>query len=114
MAWHVDMARIIEAVQSAPPAFGLRPWDVVAGDAGARVDLYADPDRVPDTISPREVAISCGEALYNLRLALRVAGREPSVWMLPGLDQGTLIDHLGTRRVLVASVEIMPDRIHPP
>ena len=30
MAWHLDMARIIEAVQSAPSIFGLRPWDVVA------------------------------------------------------------------------------------
>jgi hypothetical protein len=115
MAWHLEMTRIIEAVRSAPPIFGLQPWDLVAGDAGARVDLYADPDRVPDSISPREVAINCGAALYNLRLALRVAGREPSVWMLPGLDQESpLIDHLGTRRILVASVEIMPDRTEPP
>ena len=114
MAWHLEMARIIEAVRSAPPIFGLQPWDLVAGDAGARVDLYADPDRVPDSISPREVAINCGAALYNLQLALRVAGREPSVWMLPGLDQGTLIDHLGAARILIASVEVMPERIAPP
>jgi hypothetical protein len=114
MAWHLEMARIIEAVRSAPSIFGLQPWDLVAGDAGARVDLYADPDRVPDSISPREVAISCGAALYNLQLALRVAGREPSVWMLPGLDQGTLIDHLGAARILIASVEVMPERIAPP
>jgi len=114
MAWHLEMARIIEAVRSAPPIFGLQPWDLVAGDAGARVDLYADPDRVPDSISPREVAINCGAALYNLRLALRVAGREPSVWMLPGLDQRTLIDHLGAARILIASVEVMAERIAPP
>src|ERR1700745_1519571 len=114
MAWHLEMARIIEAVRSAPPIFGLQPWGLVACDAGARVDLYADPDRVPDSISPREVAINCGAALYNLRLALRVAGREPSVWMLPGLDQGTLIDHLGAARILIASVEVMPERIAPP
>jgi hypothetical protein len=116
MAWHPDMARIIEAVHSAPSIFGQRPWEaVLAGEGRDSVELYADADRVPHDISPREVAISCGAALYNLRLALRVAGREPSVWMLPGLDQESpLIDHLGKGRVLVASVEIMPDRIAPP
>ena len=115
MAWHPDMARIIEAVHSAPSIFGQRPWEaVLAGDRRDRVELYADASRAPADISPREVAISCGAALYNLRLAIRVAGRELSVWMLPGLDQGSLIDHLTTRRFLVASVEIMPDRIDPP
>ena len=112
MAWHPDMARIIEAVQSAPSIFGRRAWDAaLAGEERDRVELYADADRVPDDVSPREVAISCGAALYNLRLAIRVAGREPSVWMLPGLDQGSpLIDHLNRGRVLVASVEIMTER----
>jgi hypothetical protein len=116
MPWHPDMARIIEAVQSAPSIFDKRPWEaVLAGETRNSVELYANADRVPDDISPREVAISCGAALYNLRLALRVAGREPSVWMLPGLDQGSpLIDHLGTGRVLVASVEVSLDRIAPP
>jgi hypothetical protein len=116
MAWHPDMARIIEAVQDAPSIFAQRPWDaVLAGEDRERVELYANADRVPDTFSPREIAISCGAALYNLRLAIRVAGREPSVWMLPGLDQASpLIDHLGAGRVLVASVEIMPNRTAPP
>jgi hypothetical protein len=116
MAWHPDMARIIEAVHSAPSIFGQRPWEaVLAGEARNSVELYADADRVPADISPREVAISCGAALYNLRLALRVAGRQPSVWMLPGLDQESpLIDHLGKGRVLVASVEVSLDRIAPP
>lgn len=116
MAWHPDMARIIEAVQSAPSIFGQRPWEVVlAGEERDRVDLYADPSRVPGDPSPREVAISCGAALYNLRLAIRVAGRSPSVWILPGLDgESPLIDHLGPGRVLVASVEVMPGRTAPP
>ena len=116
MAWHPDMARIIEAVQSAPSIFGQRAWDaVLAGEERDRVELYADADRVPADISPREVAISCGAALYNLRLAIRVAGREPPGWMLPGLDAASpLIDHLTRGRVLVASVEIMTERTHPP
>ena len=115
MSFHPDMARIIEAVHSAPSIFPHRPWEVVlSGESQDRVDLYADAGRVADNVSPREIAISCGAALYNLRLSLRVAGREPSVWTLPGLDQGSLIDHLGAGRIRIASVEIMPDRIHPP
>src|SRR5215471_15995514 len=116
MAWHPDMARIVEAVQNAPSIFNQQLWDVrLAGEARERVELYADPKGDPGTALPREVAISCGAALYNLRLAIRVAGRTPSVWMLPGLDgQSPLIDQLGAGRVLVASVEIMPDRIAPP
>jgi hypothetical protein len=116
MAWHPDMARIIEAVQSAPSVFSQRPWEVrLAGEAHDRVDLYADPGQDLGTLLPREVAISCGAALYNLRLAIKVAGRTPSVWLLPGLDgESPLIDHLGAERVLVASVEVMPGRSEPP
>lgn len=115
MAWHPDMARIIEAVRSAPSVFGDKPWDVVlAGEERDRVELYAEADRAQGA-SPREVAISCGAALYNLRLAIRVAGRTPSVWMLPGLDgESPLIDDLGAGRILVASVEVMPERTAPP
>ena len=90
MAWHPDMARIIEAVQSAPSIFGQQTlgicWRARRGAAGGTVRRRG-PGPGHD-ISPREVAINCGAALYNLRLAIRVAGREPSVWMLPGLDQG--------------------------
>ena len=116
MTWHPDMARIVEAVQSAPSTFNQRPWDIrLAGEARDRVDLYADPDPDLGVLLPREVAISCGAALYNLRLAIRVAGRVPSVWLLPGLDQESpLIDHLGAGPVLVASVEVMPGRSAPP
>jgi hypothetical protein len=116
MAWHPDMARIVEAVQSAPSVFNQRPWDVqLAGEAQDRVELYANPGSALGTLLPREVAISCGAALYNLRLAIRVAGRTPSVWLLPGLDrESPLINRLDAGRVLVASVEIMPGRSAPP
>jgi hypothetical protein len=116
MAWHPDMTRIIEAVQSAPSVFSRRLWDVRLADEGQdRVDLYADPSAAAGAAMPREVAISCGAALYNLRLAIQVAGHTPSVWLLPGMDgESVLLDQLGAGRILVASVEIMPDRTAPP
>lgn len=114
MPWHPDMARIIKAVETAPSIFNQRPWDVRLSDDRDRVELYANPGRAAGKFLPREVVISCGAALYNLRLTIRVAGRTPSVWLLPGLDgESPLLDHLESGRVLLASVEVMPGRATP-
>jgi hypothetical protein len=59
--------------------------------------------------------ISCGAALYNLRLAIKVAGRSPSVWLLPGLDpESGLLSTVAAERTLLASVEVMPGRASRP
>lgn len=59
--------------------------------------------------------ISCGAALYNLRLAIAVAGRSPSVWLLPGPDRESgLLTTVTAERTLLASVEVMPARAAPP
>lgn len=109
------MTRIIKAVEAAPSIFNQRPWVVQLSDDRNRVELYADPERTLGKFLPREVVISCGAALYNLRLTIRVAGRTPSVWLLPGLDgESPLLDHLESGRVLLASVEVMPGRAAPP
>ena len=52
----------------------------------------------------RELIISCGAALYNLRLAIRVTGHDLAVWLLPG-DSGPLV---------LASVEIVTGRTKRP
>lgn len=111
MPWHPDIGRILKAVQTAPSIFNQRPWDVQLSDDRDRVELYANPGRAAGEFLPREVVISCGAALYNLRLTIRVAGRTPSVWLLPGLDRDSLLSaHLASGRVLLASVEVMPGR----
>jgi hypothetical protein len=115
-----SVARIADAVQSAPSVFGSQPWSlrVVSGD---RIELRAssgerdgvrrgdwarwtDTSAAPHPLS-REFAISCGAALYNLRLAIRVAGHEANEWLLPdpGRDPG-----------LLASVEIVAGRVKEP
>jgi len=61
--------------------------------------------------------ISCGAALFNLRLAIRVTGHDPVVWLLP--DQtasASVCAHCGDRcgvGSLLASVEIILRRAHP-
>lgn len=115
-----DLQRIVDAVGDTPSIFDDWPWQfrVVAAD---RIELHAaggalgqglvpvggDGESGPDS-SPhpnalaREAYISCGAALYNLRLAIRVAGHDHTVWLLPNPRK---------RPTLLASVEIMTGRI---
>jgi len=117
-----DMDRILDAVESAPSIFNSKPWLLdpvakdrielhakqVAGDGEAgenpywlRVDergFYVDP-------LARELAISCGAALYNLRLAIRVMGHDLTVRLPPYREPES---------TLLAVVEIVTGRIMKP
>jgi nitroreductase len=114
-----DIRRIVDAAQTAPSVFNAQPWAfrVVAAD---RVEMHANfgvrdqldrgnwatwtggaADRA--TLDPltREFTISCGAALFNLRLAIAVAGHDATTWLLPDL---------GRSPDLLASVEITTTR----
>ena len=62
-----------------------QPWRFRVPRASQTIELYADPSRMLRYADPkgRAVHIACGAALLNLRLAVRVAGREPVVKLLP-------------------------------
>jgi len=67
----------------APSSHNSQPWRfVIHGD---RLDLVADRSRALPVVDPddRELAISCGAALFQLRLALRHAGYASSVELTP-------------------------------
>jgi nitroreductase len=116
-----SIERIAETVQQAPSVFNTQPWSfrIVGAD---RIELRAnlgERDRVnrgrwdrwlksdmphPDPLA-REFAISCGAALFNLRLAIRVAAHDLAVWLLPDLERDS---------TLLASVEIVTGRIKKP
>jgi hypothetical protein len=109
-----DISRLRKAVDSAPSIFNQRPWELHF-PASDRVELYSAPDAILGSRLPREVVISCGAALYNLRLAIEVAGRTPSVWVFPGLDGGSgLLNTVTEQRTLLASVEVASARPSPP
>jgi len=116
MPWYLRqyLPQLREAVDRAPSIFNQRPWDLELA-ADDRVELYSVPnDALAGLGLLWEAVISCGAALYNLRLAIRVAGRRPSVWLLPGLDQDSgLLDAVTGERTLLASVEVMPGRAAP-
>jgi hypothetical protein len=112
-----SICRLLGPVQQAPSVHNIQPWyfRIVADD---RIDICARFGDGADTevatngngrlrVSPdlrRELIISCGAALYNLRLAIRVTGHDLAVWLLPR-DCGPLV---------LASVEIVTDRTKRP
>lgn len=117
MPWYLKqyLPQLREAVDRAPSIFNQRPWEL-ALSADDRAELYSVPNEaLTDAGLLREAVISCGAALYNLRLAIRVAGRRPTVWLLPGLGQDSgLLDAVTGERTLLASVEVTPGRPAPP
>lgn len=81
----------VEDAIRAPSVHNTQPW--LFGVRGSRISLRADPDRRLDVADPqgREMLISCGAALYNLRLSLRKRGYEPVVRLLPDADRPNLL-----------------------
>ena len=75
---------LIGVAARAPSLHNTQPWHfAVSGDA---IELYADASRqLLVDADGREMLISCGAALYGLRLAVRSLGYLPEVELLPGL-----------------------------
>ncbi len=116
--------RLLEPVQLAPSVFNTQPWwfriladdrmEICArvGEGSAYQYLrehgleLADGDRRLSSIDPgaRELIMSCGAALCNLRLAIRTAGHDLTVQLLPYPQD----------RSVLATVEIVTGHIHPP
>ena len=108
-------------MQSAPSIFDSKPWlpdPLLRPVAENRIELHAkggwlrtDDGAYFDPLA-RELAISCGAALFNLRLAIRVAGHDLSVWLLP--DRKPVSTRPAPASTLLASVEIVTTRVNPP
>src|ERR1700730_11071985 len=105
------VCRLLEPVQRAPSVHNTQPWwfRIVADD---RIDICArfgdgaglalnGTGRPPVSLAlRREVFISCGAAMYNLRRAVRTTTRDLAVWLLPGDPDPSVL----------ASVEIVTGR----
>ena len=70
----------------APSVHNSQPWRFLVRPD--RIELHPDPDRALPATDPggRELRLSCGAALLNLRLALRGRGIRPLTSLLPGAD----------------------------
>ena len=76
----------------APSVNNTQPWRFTTG-GGPRLSLHADTGRQLAVADPdgREMMISCGAALFSVRLALRSLGYIPETSVLPDPGQPELV-----------------------
>ncbi len=76
----------------APSVHNSQPWRFTT-DGGQQISLHADAARQLEIADPdgREMMISCGAALFNVRLALRSLGHVPETRVLPDPGQPALV-----------------------
>src|SRR6266508_3751998 len=83
----------VQAAVAAPSLHNSQPWRFRIRNGG--VDVYADRTRQLEVIDPsgRELLISVGAAVFNLRVAIRQQG-----WVPGGVDRLDAADTRATRR----------------
>ncbi|MEU8632203.1 hypothetical protein AB0C38_08555 [Amycolatopsis sp. NPDC048633] len=82
---------VLGAAVLAPSTRNTQPWRFRCTAAG--IELHADPDRALPVADAdrRELLLSCGAALFNLRTAIHVLGAHPATTLLPRRDNPTLL-----------------------
>src|SRR3954470_14114459 len=86
MPRHLDKAGVeaaVAAAVAAPSVLNCQPWRFRAHDG--LIDLLAAPDYAPEALDPngREVFMSLGAALFNLRIGIEAQGCKASVQLMP-------------------------------
>lgn len=86
-----EVASVVSVAARAPSIHNTQPWKFRPHQGG--IELLGDPDRMVRTVDPhgRELIISCGAALFGLRLALRSLGRLPVVELQPEIAEPWLM-----------------------
>ena len=107
------MSACIEAAIAAPSIHNSQPWLFRA--RGARVDVLVDRRRQLAVADPdgREMHVSVGAALFNLRTSMLAHGRQPLVELLPHQDQPDLVASVvvGPEVTVTADVRTLADAI---
>ena len=82
----------------APSVHNTQPWRFAV--EGRQIGLHADAGRRLVVADPdgREMLISCGAALFNMRLALRSLGYTPVTCVLPDPGQPTWVAQVSWRQ----------------
>jgi hypothetical protein len=86
-----ELASCVRSAVSAPSIHNSQPWQFRYRVGG--VDVIADQTRRLEVIDPsgRELLISVGAAIFNLRLAMRRLGRVPAVRLFPDPAEPDLV-----------------------
>jgi hypothetical protein len=87
------VTEILAIAARAPSVHNTQPWRFSVGMHA--IDLYADPERqLSQDRDGREMLISCGAALFGLRLAVRGLGYLPSVTLFSERSKPWLLARL--------------------
>ncbi|WP_326834992.1 hypothetical protein VSH64_08690 [Amycolatopsis rhabdoformis] len=86
-----QVTSVLRAATLAPSTHNTQPW-LFAADRD-EIALYADLDRVLPIADQdrRELLLSCGAALFNLRTAIRALGVHPATTLFPRRDEPELL-----------------------
>ncbi|MDQ1618473.1 MAG: hypothetical protein QOE19_1042 [Actinomycetota bacterium] len=86
-----DATCLLRSAALAPSVHNSQPWAFAVG--ARHVELYADPSRQLRNADPlgHSLLISCGAALFNLRVAAEHLGFRPRVRVLPDPGDATLV-----------------------
>jgi hypothetical protein len=87
---------VVAAATTAPSILNSQPWRFHAHDG--LIDVHAVPEQAPRVLDPtgREVYLSLGAAVLNLRLAVAALGLVPAVQLLPTPSAPRLVARLRT------------------
>lgn len=87
---------LLSTAGRAPSVHNTQPWQFKV--SAAKIELFADPSRKL-RLDPlgREMLMSCGAALFGLRLAIRSLGYLPEVKLLPDPSQLRLLARVSLR-----------------
>ena len=100
-----QLRHMINYAIMAPSIYNTQPW--LFKVTGSEIAMYVDRARALPVSDPdgRNLVISCGAALYHLRVAIRHFGYEPVVRTFPDLDVPNLLAfiRLGKHK------EVLPD-----
>src|SRR5687768_13697004 len=86
---HVDL--LLRAAGLAPSLHNSQPWQFAVG--ASHVEVYADPSQQLRDSDPagRSLMISCGAAVFNLRVAFAHLGLRPRPRLMPDEADPTLV-----------------------
>jgi hypothetical protein len=100
------MSACLQAATEAPSVHNTQPW--LFRLHGSAVDVLLDRSRQLPVADPdgRELHVSVGAALFNLRTAMHAQGRQPVVRLLPDPDRPDL-----AATVSVGAVSAVPDHV---
>ena len=86
---HVEM--LLRAAGLAPSLHNSQPWQFAVG--ASHVEVYADPSKQLRDSDPsgRSLLISCGAAVFNLRVAFARLGYGPRPRLVPDEADPTLV-----------------------